>query len=147
MNRDFTDTKQIVDGLAGCCGQMDIQVHGGTVYVAENARHRVGQYDREGRLITSFGTAAREDVLKGFGSCCNPMNTCFTSDGDVLTSESNGVVKRFKTDGTLVEVVGIAQVPEGCKNSSIGISSDGSRVYYFDVQQGRLLVLNRAGDS
>ena len=71
------------------------------------------------------------------------MNTCFTSDGDVLTSESNGIVKRFKTDGEFVEVVGIAKIEEGCKNSSIAISSDGSRLYYFDVQQGRLLVLNR----
>ena len=71
------------------------------------------------------------------------MNTCFTSDGDVLTSESNGVVKRFKTDGQFVEVAGVANIEEGCKNSSIGISSDGSRLYYFDVQQGRLLVLKR----
>ncbi len=143
MNRDFTDAKQIIDGLAGCCGQMDVQVHNDTLFVAENARHRVGQYDRDGNQVTSFGSATRDDVLKGFGSCCNPMNTCFTSDGDVLTSESNGVVKRFKTDGELAEVAGIAKVEEGCKNSSIGISSDGSRLYYFDVQQGRLLVLKR----
>ena len=43
MNRDFTEAKQIVDGLAGCCGQMDVQVHNGTLFVAENAQHRVGQ--------------------------------------------------------------------------------------------------------
>ena len=54
MNRDFTDAKQIIDGLAGCCGQMDVQVHNETVFVAENARHRVGQYDRDGNQVTSL---------------------------------------------------------------------------------------------
>ncbi|MHB8862597.1 MAG: hypothetical protein ACYC6N_09345 [Pirellulaceae bacterium] len=92
MTRDFTEAKQIVDGLAGCCGQMDIQVHHGLLFVAENAQHRVGQYDRDGNQVTTFGGASRADILKGFGSCCNPMNTCFMPDGDLLTSESNGVV-------------------------------------------------------
>lgn len=144
MGRDFAEANQIIDGLAGCCGQMDVQVHNDTVFIAENAQHRVGLYDRDGKQVMTFGETNREDIEKGFGSCCNPMNVCFTADGDVLTSESNGVVKRFKTDGQYQEVVGVAKVVEGCKNSLIALSSDASRLYYFDVQQGRLLVLKRS---
>ena len=115
MGRDCTDATQIIDGLAGCCGQMDVQVHNDTVFIAENARHRVGLYDRDGKQTLAFGETNRADVEKGFGSCCNPMNVCFTADGDVLTSESNGVVKRYKTDGQYQEVVGVANVMEGCR--------------------------------
>lgn len=142
MNRDLTDAKQIIEGLAGCCGQMDVQIHDGVLFVAENAQHRVGQYDRDGKQLLTFGRANRADVLAGFGGCCNPMNTCFTAQGDVLTSESNGVVKRFRKDGQFVEIVGIAKIDDGCKNSSIAVSSDGSRLYYLDVHKGRLLVLS-----
>ena len=44
-------------------------------------------------------------------------------------------------------MVGVAQVPAGCKNSAIGISSDGDRVYYIDIQGSKILVLARTGGS
>jgi hypothetical protein len=143
----FANPKQIIKGLSGCCGQMDIQAAGDDVFVAENSRHRVVRYSRDGAEIGAFGKTDREGLGEGFGGCCNPMNLCFTADGGLLASESNGVVKRFTMDGKYQGMVGVAGVPAGCKNSAIGISSDGDRVYYIDIQQSKILVLARSGGS
>jgi sugar lactone lactonase YvrE len=143
----FENPKQIVKDLSGCCGQMDIQAAGDLVFVAENSRHRVVRYSRDGAEVGSFGTTDREGLGAGFGGCCNPMNLCFTVDGGLLAAESNGVVKRFTPDGEYQGMVGVAEVPAGCKNSAIGISSDGDRVYYIDIQGSKILVLARNGGS
>jgi len=145
MDLAFANPKQIIKDLSGCCGQMDIQAHGDEVFVAENSKHRVGRYNREGAAISGFGFghADREGLGAGFGGCCNPMNLCFTSDGGLLAAESNGVVKRFTLDGKYEGMVGVAKVPSGCKNSAIGVSSDGDRVYYIDIQKSKILVLAR----
>jgi sugar lactone lactonase YvrE len=143
-DKSFAGPKQIIKGLSGCCGQMDIQASGGEVFVAENSRHRVVRYDRDGAEVGRFGKTDREGVGEGFSGCCNPMNLCFTADGALLASESNGVVKRFTPDGKYENTVGVAKVPEGCKNSAIGISSDGDRVYYIDIQQSKILMLARS---
>lgn len=72
---------------------------------------------------------------------CNPMNLCFTSEGEVLVSESSGMVKRFTTSGQYVGTVGAAGVPEGCKNSAVGVSSNGDYVFYIDIRNSKILVL------
>lgn len=143
----FANPKQIIKGLTGCCGQMDIQAAGDEVFVAENSRHRIVRYSRDGAQVASFGKTDREGLGEGFGGCCNPMNLCFTVDGGLLASESNGVIKRFTLDGKYEGMVGVAAVPAGCKNSAIGISSDGDRVYYIDIQKSKILVLARNGGS
>lgn len=143
MNHDLADSKKIMSGLSGCCGQMDIQIAGDGLAIAENSRHRVVLIDRDGKPLGSFGKTSRTDVTKGFGGCCNPMNTCFSNNGELLTSESNGLVKRYSLAGEFQAVLGVAKVTEGCKNSSIGISAKGDRLYYFDVQKGQILVLTK----
>ena len=141
--RDFSAPEKIIDGLRGCCGQMDVQVIGGELVVAENGAHHVAVYGLDGEPLRTFGEASRTDVRKGFGGCCNPMNACPGPDGSLLLSESNGLVKQFAPDGTLVEILGAANVPSGCKNSSIGLSADGGTLYYLDVQTGRVLVMEK----
>jgi hypothetical protein len=143
--RDFSTPEKIVDGLRGCCGQMDVQVVGDALVIAENGRHHVAVYALDGEPLRTFGEACRTDIRKGFGGCCNPMNTCRTADGDLLTSESNGLVKRYSLDGEFHEVVGVADVQAGCKNSSIGIAADGSTLYYLDVHKGTIVVLEPRG--
>jgi hypothetical protein len=144
LTHDLKESKKIVSKLSGCCGQMDIQVAGDGLAIAENSRHRVVVVDSEGKTTVTFGKTSRTDVTKGFGGCCNPMNTCFTSAGALLTSESNGLVKRYTPSGEFQDILGVAKVTEGCKNSSIGISSKGDRLYYFDVEKGHILVLDRS---
>jgi len=141
--RDFSAPQKIVDGLRGCCGQMDVQVIGDELVIAENGAHHVAVYGLDGEPLRTFGEASRSDVRKGFGGCCNPMNACAGPDGSLLLSESSGLVKQFTPDGTLVEILGAADVQSGCKNSSIGVSADGRTLYYLDVQKGRVLVMEK----
>ena len=142
---DLAEPVRIVEGLAGCCGQMDVQAVEGGLAIAENSRHQVRLVDFDGEEIRTFGETSMADITKGFGGCCNPMNTCLDGDGCLLTSESNGLVKRYSLDGEFKEVVGVADVQAGCKNSSIGMSADGSHLYYLDVHKGTVVVLKKAG--
>jgi hypothetical protein len=144
MTADFQDAKQVVSGLSGCCGQIDIQCDGEKLFVAENSRHRVVEYDRDGKRVDSWGKRDRDGEGGGFGGCCNPMNLTFLADGAVLTSESEGFVKRFSKSGDFLGLVGKAQVSGGCKNVAIGASSDGSRVYFYDLQGSKIIVLSAA---
>jgi hypothetical protein len=59
-NLDLANSKQIVDGLSGCCGQMDVQCCGDDVVVAENSRKRVVRYDSNGKQLAAFGKAIRQ---------------------------------------------------------------------------------------
>jgi len=140
---EFKDAKQIVTNLSGCCGQMDVQVIGGELFIAENTRHRVGRFDLDGKSLATFGTRDRESAGACFGGCCNPMNVCLGPNGTVLTAESEGFVKSFKSDGTFVGLIGKAQVGGGCKNVSIATSPDGNRVYFYDLDKSRVVVMAR----
>lgn len=140
--------EKVLEKLVGCCGQMDVQVVGGRLAVAANRKHCVELCSFDGETLGTVGKrAAAGDDGAGFGSCCNPMNTCQAPDGSLLTSESNGVVKRFDADGGFVEVVGKAEVNAGCKNSAIAIEPDGSRLYYLDSAAGKALVLTKSQDQ
>jgi DNA-binding beta-propeller fold protein YncE len=143
LDRDLSAPTKIVSQLSGCCGQMDIQVCKEGLAIAENTKHRVLIVDREGKNVLTFGEKNRTDIQKGFGGCCNPMNTCLSADGSLLTSESNGLVKSFKHNGEFDSIVGIAKVTSGCKNSSIAISPQNERLYYYNADNGSILVLTK----
>ena len=141
FDRDFGGGKRIISKLRGCCGQMDIAAHGDSVYVAENARHRVTRYDREGKELTSWGKRDRTSQ-NGFGGCCNPMNLCIGPDGNVYTSESGtGLIKRYTLDGKYLGLVGTVAGTSGCKHVRIAASVDGSRLYVADVTKNVIYVL------
>lgn len=140
---DLKEAKQVVTNLSGCCGQMDVQAIGGELFIAENTRHRVGRYDRDGKSLATFGSRERESNAACFGGCCNPMNVCLGPNGTVLTSESEGFVKCFQADGTYVGLIGKAKVAGGCKNVSIATSPDGDRVYFYDLEKSRVVVMAR----
>jgi phosphoglycolate phosphatase-like HAD superfamily hydrolase len=138
---DFTNPKKIVEGLRGCCGQMDIQAYGGELFVAENSRAQVVRYDRDGKEICKWGKRDREGVV-GFGSCCNPMNLRFGPGGEVYTAESNlGRIKRFSRDGEFLGLVGTASIIPGCKHVAIAVSKDGKRVYMLDITRNQINIL------
>jgi len=144
MDRDLTNPKQILSAIGGCCGQMDIQVQGGDLLVAENTRHQFARYDRDGKKLGSYGKRGQDTDPACFGGCCNPMNVrAAGSSGDVFTAESEGVVKRFSASGEFAGVVGTVPVNGGCKNVAIGVSADGSRVYFCDQPGGRFFILAR----
>lgn len=136
--------EQVLSKLVGCCSQMDVQVIGDRLAIAQNRKHCVELTSFAGETIATVGRRIGGADPVGFGGCCNPMNTCPAPDGSLLTSESDGVVKRFDAEGEFVEVVGKAEVRGGCKNSAIAIEPDGSRLYYIDSTRGSVLVLTKA---
>lgn len=139
---DFGNARQIAAGLSGCCGQMDVQCCGDDVVVAENSRYRVVRYSSQGKKLASFGKSSRDGGGEGFNGCCNPMNTRAVGD-DLYVSESNGLVKLFGNDGKYKGIVGLANVKPGCKSSIVDVSPDGNRVYYIDVNNSAICVLER----
>lgn len=143
---DFGNAKKIVEGLTGCCGQMDIQASDGKVYAAVNARKQVVGYDRDGKQLTAWGKDERVGP-EGFGSCCNPMNLRVGPDGNVYTSESNvGRIKRFTPEGKYLGLVGAAEIVPGCKHVAIGVNKDGSRVYLLDITRSQVYAFAKAPD-
>lgn len=139
MDADLSGGREIITGLSGCCGQMDVKANENGLFVAENSQHRVCRYDRDGKLICQWGHGARKG-LEGFGSCCNPMNVAFGPDAAVYTAEDNtGRIKRYSPDGELLGLVGAVELVPGCKNCSIAVSSDGSRVYMLDITRGHIV--------
>jgi hypothetical protein len=143
MSDTFEGAKNIVTGLRGCCGQMDVQCNADGVFVAENSRHRVCRYDRDGELITTWGERDLEG-LAGFGSCCNPMNVAFGPGGEVYTAESTtGRIKRYSPKGELLGLVGNVDLVPGCKKVSIAVNGDGSRVYMLDMTRTHIVLMTR----
>ncbi len=138
---EFSNSKVIVTGLRGCCGQMDVQCCKNGVFVAENSRHRVVRYDIEGEEVASWGSRDREGV-DGFSSCCNPMNVCFNGTGDVFTAESGtGRIKRFSAKGDFVGYVGDVDLVPGCKNVSIAVSPNTDKVYMLDLTRNHIVMM------
>jgi sugar lactone lactonase YvrE len=149
LNQDFTGGEELVTGLSGCCGQMDVQACSNGLYVAENSRHRVVHYDTLGEQVNTWGKGDRKGI-EGFTSCCNPMNVCFGANGDVFTAESNtGRIKRFSADGELLAYIGDVKLVPGCKNVSVAVSPDQSRVYMLDITRNHIVVMKKRtkGDS
>ena len=141
FNSKLGDRKEIVKGLRGCCGQQDITSDSKSLYVAECARHRVVKYDRNGKMIGSFGKRDRTGV-EGFGGCCEPKNLCFGPDGDLYTgSSANARVKRYTPDGKFVGVVGSPKSTRGCLRVTLAISKDGSRIYFLDSGKNVIRVM------
>jgi hypothetical protein len=143
MGLDFSGAEQITEGLSGCCGQMDIQARGDELFVAENSRHRVLKFSRDGKKLAQFGNRERAGNDGGFGGCCNPMNLCFTSGGEVLTAESEGKVRCFSPEGKYVGLCGAAKVSGGCKNVAVGTSPDGKHIFFYDLGGSKIIVMTR----
>jgi len=154
LDRELENPKLLAEGLRGCCQRCDIATRNGTLYLAENAVHRVVQYDREGKVLGKWGQRSRTS-LEGFGACCNPMNLCFGADGTLYTSESGvGRVKRYTADGKFIGLVGYvgttrfsraSGLAASCSNIAIAVTPDGSRVYVMDYKARKIRVLEKKG--
>ena len=143
LDAELSGGEVIITGLSGCCGQMDVQCCKNGLFVAENSRHRVVRYDTTGKEIASWGKQAREG-LHGFGSCCNPMNVAFGSDGSVYTAEdTTGRVKQFTPDGELIALIGKVDLVPGCKKVAISVDKDGGNIFMLDITRNEILVMDR----
>lgn len=146
MGTDLKDPKKVMTGMSGCCGQMDVQCCGGDIVVAENTKHRFARYDRDGKELAAGGKRGKETEPGCFGGCCNPMNVKACGE-DVLTAESEGLIKRFGPTGEFKGVVGAVAISGGCKNVAVGATADLSRVFFCDQPGGRVLILAKKDDK
>ncbi|MHC4086948.1 MAG: NHL repeat-containing protein [Planctomycetota bacterium] len=152
FDRELSEPNIIAEDLRGCCQRLDIITKDGVLYVAENARHRVIKCDREGKILSKWGSRDRKDI-EGFGSCCNPMNLCFGPKGELYTAESGlGRIKRYSLDGKFLELVGYVGVERfnragrlarSCSNISIAVNKDASRIYVLDFKNNFIRVMER----
>lgn len=146
-SRHFDNAEEIITGLSGCCGQMDVQACCDGIFVAENSRHRVACFDRQGNELRDWGSGDRNSV-EGFASCCNPMNVAFGADGSVYTAESKvGRVKKYTKEGVLTSLVGKVDLIPGCDKVTIAVSPEGDRVYMLDITRNHIVVLQQAGEG
>jgi sugar lactone lactonase YvrE len=140
MDHDLKHPKEIITGLTGCCGQMDIQAAGGDLWIPENGRHRVTRYDRDGKKLASFGKRDRK-AADGFGGCCEPKNLAIGPGGDIFTAESGEpvVVKRFSSEGKFQNVVAIPKYKTGCVHVCVAASQDG-RIFILNPGESTIHV-------
>ncbi|MCX7048314.1 MAG: hypothetical protein NTX50_22870 [Candidatus Sumerlaeota bacterium] len=136
---DLGEAKKIIDGLSGCCGQMDVTWGGGNLYVAENGYKRIVRYDRDGKKLDQIVKDNRKDP-DWFGGCCNPKNICIAPNGDIFASESEGRIRRLKADGSCAAEIARVKA-EGCLRVTVAASKDGSRVYMLDSQHNTIRVI------
>jgi len=141
LDHNLENPKVIMDGVGGCCGQLDIQTDGENLLIAENTKFQVGFYDRDGKQLNGWGKRSRNDD-EGFGSCCNPMNVRCCANGEVLTAESSiGHIKRFSQAGEFLGFVGTAKVAGGCKHVAIGFDSTRNWHYMMNEDRSHVAVL------
>jgi hypothetical protein len=147
MDPDFQNAKEVKQGMRGCCGQMDVQVDGDGVLVAENCEHAFARYDRDGKKLGQWGKVTRGDDVKCFGGCCNPMNVRCGPKGDIFTAESEGLIKRFSPQGEFVALVGKRPLSGGCKNVAVAASPDGKYVYFCDQPGSQIIIMEQKSKS
>ncbi|MBM3861055.1 MAG: hypothetical protein FJ395_15605 [Verrucomicrobia bacterium] len=122
---------EIIKGLRGCCGQMDFKVHNGSLYVAHNTKFLIEKYDRDGKLLSSFGKRFN-GTSESFKGCCEPKNICFDSQGNLCTAESsNWTVKKFTPDGKYINFFGAIAETGDCVRATI-VSTKDNRIYILD---------------
>ena len=147
MDHDFQNAKEVMHGIRGCCGQMDVQVDGEGLLVAENCEHAFARYDRDGKKLGQWGKVTRGDDVKCFGGCCNPMNLRCGPKGDIFTAESEGLIKRFSPQGEFVALVGKRPLSGGCKNVAVAASPDGKYVYFCDQPGSQIIIMEQKTKS
>lgn len=142
FDHKLKNQKLTVEKLRGCCGQMDIQSHDGSLWISHNARHTVQSHNRDGEELMKFGKAGKVKP-SDFGGCCEPKCMRVLSNGDILVAESGPptCIKRFTAAGKFVEVVAVVEDTKGdCVRVTVAMSPDGSRYYMLDTTRDAIRI-------
>jgi len=153
FDRNLEAPKVIAEDLRGCCQRLDLAAKDKVVYIAENTRYRVVRCDRDGKILSTWGSKSRIDI-EGFGSCCNPMNLCFGPKGELYTAESGlGRIKRYTPEGKYLGLVGYVgtdrfnragRFAASCSNITVAVNKDASRIYVLDFKNNMIRVMAKA---
>lgn len=147
FDRNLRNPKKVLSGLSGCCGQLDIQSYRGELWVAHNGRHKVERYNRDGKMLSSFGKNDRK-AADGFGGCCEPKNIRFASDGTILAAESGPptVVKRFDLSGKFLGVIATPNIQTGCVRVTVESSKGGGKYFVINSDDGTMHVIAKGAN-
>jgi hypothetical protein len=142
LDTQLQNPVRVVEGLRGCCGQMDIQARDGKLWIPHNARHRVECRDRDGKELSQFGRQDRK-AADGFGGCCEPKNLRMAPNGDILAAESGPPVsiKRFSPEGKFLGVVALPNYKSNCVRVTVDVSADGRRFFILSTGDDTIHVL------
>ena len=151
FDHDFGQPTVIARGLPGCCGNLDIDARDDRVYLAENGRHCVSVFDRDGNRLRKWGEYHRHKI-QAFDSCCNPMNLCFGPDGSLYTTESRTTdrIKRYAADGKFLGLVGyvglrkikgLGKTADSCSCAKVCIGKNAERLFALDESNSVIRVL------
>jgi hypothetical protein len=145
FDHNMKNAKKVMGELSGCCGQMDIQVQGTDLLVAENTKHSWARYDRDGAPLGRHGKKMVPGKVEPdcFGGCCNPMNLRAIATGDIFTAESEGIVKRFSAKGDFLDTAAVFKLTGGCKNVAVAASADGKLLYICDQPGTRFVIMTK----
>ena len=95
----------------------------GTLWVVNPGRHSLENYNADGHLLASWGTASNS--VDGFCGCCNPTHFAFLTDGSYVTSEK-GIerVKLYSKKGEFAAIVAPPEMfDEGVKGLDLAVDS------------------------
>lgn len=127
-------SKQIIDGLAGCCGQMDFTVKDGVIYVAHLGKFKVEKFDREGKLLGCCIDKTDHKDKEVFIGCCEPKNVCFDTEGYLYTADSGKcAVHKWTKDGKYVAKIGDIGEIRSCVRVMVQVTKDCKKVYVMDT--------------
>jgi len=159
FDRNLNKPTMIAEDLRGCCRRLDLvsrkpKLFGKSrLFIAENSRFRVLCCDREGEVLSSWGSKDRTNI-EGFGTCCNPMNLCFGPKGELYTAESGlGRIKRYSPKGKFLGLVGYVgterftragRTAASCSNITVAVSKNASRIYVLDFKENIIRVMAKA---
>ena len=159
FDRNLNKPTVIAKDLRGCCQRLDLvsgkpkQLGKSRLFIAENSRYRVLCCDRQGQVLSTWGSKDRT-AIEGFGSCCNPMNLCFGPKDELYTAESGlGRIKRYSPQGKFLGLVGYVgterfnrrgRTAASCSNITIAVSKKASRIYVLDSKENSIRVMARA---
>jgi len=134
LDEKLQNATEIVKGLRGCCGQMSFTSNGDDIYIAANCDFLVKKYDRNGKLLSSFGK--RDDgTTQSFKGCCEPKNVCFDTAGNIYTAESMSCsVKKFTADGKYINFIGAVSDINSCVRVTIACAKD-RRMFILDTER------------
>ncbi len=145
-NHDLDEPKLIVKGLRGCCGQMDCQTDGRDLWIPVNGEHLVYHYDRDGKVLKTFGKRDAE-AADGFGGCCEPKNLRHGEDGYVYCAQSGPpvCVKRYTPDGKFQDVACFPLYETGCVRVSVDLADD--KIFLLSPNEGAIYVFAPAQEQ
>jgi hypothetical protein len=156
FNHELEEWEVIAEDLRGCCQRLDMLVWDKTLYIAENARHRVLKMDKDGKIVGKWGERDRVNI-EGFGSCCNPMNLYQSPKGWLYTAESGlGRIKKYGPDGEFLGLVGYVGVVRfnqagrlaaACSNITVAANKDESRIFVLDFKENLIRILVKRDDE